>query len=216
VNTGAGQLWHAGLATRTAVLFVAFLAAAGVPMIADHWVYAHVYNQNLYDLDWARFLREMGWLPTWLIAAVALWLHERADDGPRARRRALYLAITPTVAGILGEPFKLLLRRERPDVAAGFYSFRAWTDHTFSTAGLAMPSSHAVVAFAAATALARLFPRAKWVWFALAIGCGVTRILARAHFLSDVTLGALFGWCVAWGIWLWRVPAGPASTAQAP
>jgi len=58
-----------------------------------------------------------------------------------------------------------------------------------------------MVAFAAATALAHLFPRAKWVWFALAAGCAATRIIAHAHFLSDVMLGALMGWCVGWGVW---------------
>jgi membrane-associated phospholipid phosphatase len=58
-----------------------------------------------------------------------------------------------------------------------------------------------MVAFGAATALARLFPRAKWVWFLLAAGCGATRILSRAHFLSDVMLGSLMGWCVGWGVW---------------
>jgi membrane-associated phospholipid phosphatase len=175
-------------------------------MLADHWVYTHAYRENLYDLDWARFLREMGWLPTWLVAALAMWLQQRASDGSRATKRAAYLAVAPTAAGIVCELLKLLFRRERPDVAAGYYSFRAWSDHPFSTAGLAMPSSHAMVAFAAATALTRLFPRAKWVWFALAAACGVTRIMAHAHFFSDVMLGALFGWCVAWGIWLlpWR------------
>ena len=58
-----------------------------------------------------------------------------------------------------------------------------------------------MVAFAAATALARLFPRAKGVWYTLAAGCGFTRLLAHAHFFSDVTFGALLGWCVGWGVW---------------
>lgn len=190
------------LATRTALLLACVLVIGGLPMFADHWVYAHVYHANLYDLDWARFLRELGWLPTWWTVALALWLHQRAADAPRAAKRALYLALTPAAAGLICEVIKLLLRRERPDVLAGDYSFRAWSDHPFSTAGLAMPSSHAVVAFAAATALARLFPRTTWLWFVLAAGCGFTRILAHAHFFSDVTLGAFIGWCVAWGIWL--------------
>jgi membrane-associated phospholipid phosphatase len=36
----------------------------------------------------------------------------------------------------------------------------------------------------------------------MAWGCGLTRILARAHYVSDVTFGALLGWAVAWGIWI--------------
>jgi membrane-associated phospholipid phosphatase len=58
-----------------------------------------------------------------------------------------------------------------------------------------------MVAIAGMTIAARLFPRAKWVFYALAWGCGLTRILAHAHFVSDVTFGALLGWAVGWGIW---------------
>ncbi|MFN7456396.1 MAG: phosphatase PAP2 family protein, partial [Gemmatimonas sp.] len=44
--------------------------------------------------------------------------------------------------------------------------------------------------------LARLFPRARWVFYALAAGCGLTRVMATAHFLSDTVVAA----CVAWGV----------------
>jgi membrane-associated phospholipid phosphatase len=74
-------------------------------------------------------------------------------------------------------------------------------DHPLSTSGLALPSSHALVAFAAAAMLARLYPRARWLWYALAAGCALTRVLARAHFLSDVTLAAIIGWAVAAVLW---------------
>ena len=49
--------------------------------------------------------------------------------------------------------------------------------------------------------LARLYPRARWLWYALAAGCALTRVLARAHFLSDVTLAAIIGWAVAALLW---------------
>ena len=65
-----------------------------------------------------------------------------------------------------------------------------------------MPSSHTLVAFGAAAALAALFPRTRWVWYALAAGCGVSRVLAQAHFLSDVTVAAVVG--VVLGTWLTR------------
>jgi membrane-associated phospholipid phosphatase len=178
------------------------VVAAGLPLFADKWVYDHVWIDRLYDQDWARLLRVMGFLPTWLIAALALYLHTRAVDRVRARVRAWYLALAPTAAGLGAEVLKLLLRRERPDLHNGLYGFRAWSDQPFSSAGLAWPSSHTMVAFGAACALTRLFPRAKWIWFSLAAGCGATRVLSRAHFLSDATLGAVMGWVVAWGIWI--------------
>jgi undecaprenyl-diphosphatase len=56
-----------------------------------------------------------------------------------------------------------------------------------------MPSSHVLLAFAAAATLTRLFPRTAVMWYVLAIGCAVTRLLARAHFFSDVVVGALLG-----------------------
>jgi membrane-associated phospholipid phosphatase len=143
----------------------------------------------------------MGFAPTWGVAALAIWLHEKPEAAAKAAARAWYLVTAVIVGGLLAEVMKLLLRRERPEVMDGDYSFRAWSDHPFSTSGLAWPSSHTMVAFAACTAMARLFPRARWVWYALAAGCGITRMLARAHFLSDVMLGALFGWCVGWGVW---------------
>jgi undecaprenyl-diphosphatase len=72
-----------------------------------------------------------------------------------------------------------------------------------------MPSSHALVAFAGAAALARLFPRATPIWYALAVGCGITRLLSGAHFLSDVVVGALIGVSVAISLPAPRSDAAP-------
>jgi membrane-associated phospholipid phosphatase len=193
--------WGGGLAQRTLWLIACVLVFGALPMLADRWFYDHAYVTNVYDHDWARLLRVMGFAPTWGVAAFAMWLQERHEHAERAAARAWYFVSAVLVGGALAEIMKLLLRRERPEVMDGSYSFRAWSDHPFSTSGLAWPSSHTMVAFAAATALSRLFPRAKWVWFALAAGCGATRIMARAHFFSDVMLGALIGWCVGWGVW---------------
>jgi membrane-associated phospholipid phosphatase len=60
-----------------------------------------------------------------------------------------------------------------------------------------MPSSHAIIAFAAAAALTELFPAAAIVWYGLAVGCAVTRVLSGAHFVSDAIVGALLGIVIA-------------------
>jgi len=190
------------LALRAGVALAITLAFLVVPAFADQWVYAHIYHKNLYDLDWARMLRLMGWWPTWALLAFTLWLHERAADPVAARRRALLVAGSPAMAGILCEVMKLVIRRERPDTGAGEWLFRAWDDRTFSTAGLATPSSHTMVAFGGATLAAMLFPRTRWVFYTLAWGCAATRVLSHAHYISDVTFGALLGWAVAWGLWI--------------
>jgi membrane-associated phospholipid phosphatase len=196
------HIWRAGLLARTLWLlgFVAVFAA--VPMLADRYMYDHWYHKDIYDLDWARLLREMGWLPTWAIASLALWLSQRKLDAALAKRHAQLLIFAPALAGIVSEVLKLVVRRERPAINDGDYGFRAWDDRTFSTVGLGMPSGHTMVAFAAATALARIYPGARWVWYSLAVGCAATRVLDHAHFLSDVTVGALLGWSIGWGVWI--------------
>ena len=194
-------IWQAGPVARTAWLLVMFAVFLGVPMLADRWAYDNWYIADLYDRDWARLLRQMGWFPTWVGAALVLYLTQRKADALRAKWNAGYLLLAPAVAGIICEVLKLLIRRERPEINGGDYGFRPWSDEPFSTAGLATPSSHTMVAFAAATALDRIFPGARWAWYSLAAGCAVTRVLAHAHFVSDITLGMLLGWSVGWGVW---------------
>jgi membrane-associated phospholipid phosphatase len=180
---------------------VAAVVVLIVSHLLDYLVYQHIDNARIYETDMGRLLRVMGFLPTWLLAAAALIL----NDAPLRRpgrvwpmwRRGVLLVTAVAVGGVAAEVFKLLLRRERPRAHDGEYFFRAFSDRPFSTGGLAMPSSHALVAFAAAAMLAKLFPRAAPVWYLLAAGSAYTRLAARAHFLSDVTLAALLGVLVA-------------------
>jgi membrane-associated phospholipid phosphatase len=116
------------------------------------------------------------------------------------------------LGGIIAELLKIVLRRERPGLTDGAHVFRSWSEQPFSTARLGLPSSEVAVAFAAATALARLFPNAWLLWYALAVGCAVTRVASGAHFMSDVLLAALVGYGSTLIIWPRRDLAG----AQAP
>jgi membrane-associated phospholipid phosphatase len=156
--------------------------------------YPGVYQQNL-----GRLIRVAGWLPFWLLAAAAFYQIARS---PAGKRHALLLAAAPTASGALSELIKLLVRRERPTAAAGAYLFRAFSDHPVDTGRFGMPSGDATVAFAAAWILTRVWPEAKFLWFSLAVGCALGRVLSRAHFLSDVTVAALLA--VAVSEWLWR------------
>jgi len=166
-----------------------------VASLLDPWAYHHVVWTKVYDTDWGRALRTMGYWPTWVVVALAIWLDGRPS--PAATSRARSLAIAVTAAGLLGEVCKMLLRRERPNAHDGAYVFRAFADHPFNTSGIGLPSSHAFLAFAAAGTLARLFPRTACIWYALATGCAVTRVLSQAHFLSDAVAGAVLGLAVA-------------------
>ncbi len=196
---------------RLITLVLVGLAAFAAAHAIDGWAYRHLTYSRVYGEDWGRLLRVMGFLPTWGIAALALILHEWGDRSRRWRGALIFAA--PTLGGLVCEVLKLLLRRERPNANGGEYVFRAFTERPFSTGGLALPSSHVMVAFSAAAILAYLFPRARAVWFALAAGCALTRVLAGAHFVSDVVLAALCGMLVSAFLWRWyerRSAARPA------
>lgn len=190
----------------------------------DGWFYANFTDPDVYNRDWGRLLRVIGYLPTWILASAALvltdWPNGRPGHRSPAWRRGLLLLGGAAAGGLTAEILKLLLRRERPRAHDGEYFFRSFADRPFHSGGLALPSSHAIVGFAAAAVLARLFPRAAPVWYLLAIGCGLTRVSARAHFLSDVVLAGIAGWLVValiwrrWGTSPADAPAGSALTPE--
>lgn len=184
------------LAASTAIIVAATLA--------DPWAYNHVVRDGVYDRDWGRLFRVMGFLPLWFLASVALWL---SNQTPAGRRGAILLTIAPTLAGGVGELMKLLIRRERPNLTDGEYLFRSFAEKPFSSSGLGMPSTHVIVAFAAAAVLARLWPRASPVWYGLAAGCALTRVWAQAHFVSDVVGAAVVAYGIVALIWrAWGLP----------
>lgn len=66
------------------------------------------------------------------------------------------------------------------------------------------PSAHTAAAFAFALGLAALYPPARWVFYALAIGCGAHRILFDAHWFSDVIASIFIALLLARAVWRWR------------
>lgn len=180
----------------------AALGAVALSLALDQWAWRSLSVAGIYEKDWGRMLRVMGSLVFWLPLTLAVWLERRARELRGAGRVWLLLA-APTLGGGVGELLKMLFRRERPGLHDGEWVFRAFTDQPFATKDLGLPSSHVVVAFAGAAVLARLFPRAAPVVYLLAAGCAMSRVLARAHFVSDSVVGALAGWAVGALLWKW-------------
>jgi len=176
---------------RVFALAVVVVAAAH---FADEAVWRAVRDPRVNERDWGRFLRSAGYFPLWIALAVALWLHDRPGRGWGWRGGLLFLA--PAAGGIAAELLKLLVRRLRPDETTFGYLFRSFSQDPFSTRGLGLPSSHVLVAFGGATALARLFPKAWAVGYILAAGCALTRVLTTQHYLSDVVAAAALGWLI--------------------
>lgn len=167
----------------------------------DSWAWQHAGMPGIYERDWGRLLRVSGSLVFWAPLAAAVGLEDRVHRHKPAGG-AWLLLFSPALAGGVAELLKILLRRERPGLHEGGYFFRPFADQLFYTRDIGLPSSHTMVAFAGAAVLAHRFPRAAPVGYLLAAGCGVSRVMAGAHFLSDVVAGAIAGWAV--GALLWR------------
>jgi membrane-associated phospholipid phosphatase len=171
------------------------LTAATVTVLPwlDPWVFANVRAEGVYNTDWGRLLRVMGFAPTWLLIALGITLSRQGlavSRGARsARMPGLFLMTSIAATGLVGEMVKLAIRRGRPGPTDGLYSLVPWTG-SWSTGALGFPSTHAIVAFAGAFAMARLSPRSTPVWLALGAGCALTRLLDGKHFLSDVVAAA--------------------------
>jgi len=193
-----------------------FLTAVVVAHLLDPLVFRYVRVENVNNEDWGRMLRVMGFVPLWLAAGAALVLQQRTPWRRIPRSDGGLVVSGALLGAIAAELLKLVVRRRRPG-ELGEYVFRSFSDRPFSTGGLGLPSSHALVAFGAAAVLSRLFPRARIVWWTLAWGCAFTRVATGAHFLSDVVVAACVGWLVGALVWRWRAPAptpGAASPAS--
>lgn len=187
-----------------------FLAVALVLLVAstllDHALFHALRVEDRARLerrDWYQALRQLGYLPTWLALAAAIFGHHlwRLRRGLPVRditvRGALLLPAAAALAGLAAEVLKRVIGRERPG-PEGEYIFKPLFGALSDPSNMGVPSSHAATAFGAAFLVARLYPGACVVAVALAAGCGLTRMLTGAHFLSDTVAGALLGFGAAW------------------
>jgi len=64
----------------------------------------------------------------------------------------------------------------------------------------AMPSGHALVAFACAATLASIAPRLAIPLYLLATGIALSRVVVGVHYPADVLVGAVLGLALAWAV----------------
>ena len=151
--------------------------------------------------DWYRTLRSAGTLLPWLFLAAGLTLQGAAAAiTSRARSTSipgLLILASAALAGALAELLQVLTGRIRPNHTDGVCRFKGLLERFANPDNLCFPSSHAAVAFGAAFMVLFLYPRAGWVAILLAAGCGLTRLLAGAHFASDVFAAAVLGYATA-------------------
>lgn len=149
--------------------------------------------------DWYTFLRNIGFIGTWIVIAIAFLLTDRKSK--HKTKRAIPTLLAPLLAGAAAELLKLIFTRERPVSDAiiqdGGYHFRFPFSGFIDGSNLGLPSSHTAVAFGGACMLAFFLPKARILLILLALGCGYSRMITGAHFASDVFLGALVGYAIA-------------------
>lgn len=175
-------------------------------------------SDRLKTRDWYQVLRQMGYLPVWVGIGLAYGfsdLYARRRGAQNAGPRAVLLILSPVVAGLVAEVCKRMIGRGRPPefpVATEADPIPAWPDLGYvyrpflegwtNDTNLGIPSSHAAVAFGGLVMLGLMHRGARWIFWVLALGCGMSRVVVGAHWLSDVYAGGVIGALSA--IWLWR------------
>lgn len=193
------MLPHERAARRRRGLVVALVLVVGLLAVTlvDRWVWEHATLgraafERVEKKDWYQLLRQVGYLPVWLVIGLCVGL----ADG-RARRGVL-IALAAGLGGAAAEVVKVIVQRFRPGTD-GEYVFRWVMDGVPNgglVKGLGLASSHAGVAFGGAMMVAALWPRAGWVAVAMAAGCGATRVMSGAHFVSDVYVAGVLSYGV--------------------
>ncbi len=104
-------------------------------------------------------------------------------------RMAGYTGIISVIlAGLLSQVGKHMWDRPRPIMV--LHDVR-WVGQPLFVHSF--PSGHTTTAFAFATAIGILYPRARWILYPLATLVGISRIYLGAHFPLDVLGGAVLG-----------------------
>jgi len=138
---------------------------------------------------------------------VAALLVPRSGDRTRARllhfaARAGYLFLAVLVPVLIAEILKWGIGRGRPFVGGKANAFN-FAPFAGSEAYFSLPSAHVVTAFALASAIAAVWPRARVVIFAYAVMIAITRLVLLAHHPSDVVAGAVVGMVGAMWVHYW-------------
>jgi membrane-associated phospholipid phosphatase len=144
----------------------------------------------------------------------------------RKRRQSLKnFLVGALVCSLAVNSLKLILRRQRPDfnrrsgdyeplgdpdVAGRWFLMPAEDEGFFEESTLSFPSGHSAAAAYLAMALSTYYPRARYVWWAFAIGTMISRVTKSRHYLGDTIAGCGLGilvfivvhragWGLGWG-----------------
>ena len=118
-----------------------------------------------------------------------------ATGGRRGRHAAVNgLASVAVTSGVVNLAVKPLGRRRRPDRAAGQVPVAR---HVRMPSSTSFPSGHSAAAFAFATGVGHVAPRAAIPLRGLAAAVAYSRVHTGVHYPGDVLAGALMGTALA-------------------
>jgi membrane-associated phospholipid phosphatase len=187
------------VALVTVVLGIAIIA---LMFAVDEWEIAEMPSRGTAGLLPVRILTDFGKAANvlWSLAALLLvtaaviplmrgrWRTRLMRLGTRLQ--FLFLAVLVPV--LSGEIIKWIVGRGRPFVGGKANAFN-FSHFAGSEAYASFPSAHAITAFALASAVSALWPRA-WIAMSIyAVAIASTRLVLLAHHPSDVVGGALIG-----------------------
>lgn len=114
---------------------------------------------------------------------------EKKAELIRRSNQAAFIFVSIASLSLIIPPLKFVIGRSRPalyfsDGVHGYFHF-TWDAYYWS-----MPSGHAAMAFALASALCILWPRYWYIYFGGAILVAASRVITNAHFLGDVMVAA--------------------------
>jgi lipid A 4'-phosphatase len=161
----------------------------------------------------AHAIAAFGTSTMWLVAAavigIALWVASRriANEAlaavyRTASQRALFFLVAVGGSGLFVNLLKIVFGRTRPRLlfsedVYSFHFFRMGADFW------SFPSGHTVTAAAVAAAVAVLWPRLMAPFIALTVLVALARVVATAHYLSDVLFSVYLGVFFTLGTKVW-------------
>jgi membrane-associated phospholipid phosphatase len=174
-----------------------------------------------WDFRISAWLHQADWLPGDIRRAVLLAevfahgigiayiLLTVAVLDPRGWPITLRVAACAYVPGLLATGAKQIVARQRPSVAdfdgSVWSSFVGWLpairtdqfDEAFDYAVQSFPSGHTATGVGLAIGLSFAYPHGRWLFAMFAALAGLQRVVAGAHFPSDVFVGAAIACLVA-------------------
>jgi membrane-associated phospholipid phosphatase len=197
---------------RHHIAFLALVAIIGITAAGIAFLYLDqplceaVHSRTLTPLCQTA-LRYATYVGNWQLAPLIVAILLLAS-GRHWQRLLKTVAAAYLVRTALVEWLKLIIGRPRPRLLPDATVFEGFGG------GSSFPSGHASFSFMIALIIAAWFPRWRWPAWIIAVLISLSRILSRAHFMSDVIVGAAIG-IVAAGLFLWIWPPVTDETREA-